>query len=112
MRWRGERESSNVEDRRGLPIPGGAGGLGIGTVVVAFVAAWFLGIDPGVLLGMLSGAGAPPRMSGRTSSGNRAPPTGRRDSSSSSSASTPAADSPAPRRARSTARATRSCTST
>jgi predicted metalloprotease len=63
MRWRGERESSNVEDRRGIPIPGGAGGLGIGTVVVAFVAAWFLGIDPGVLLGMLSGAGAPPTQS-------------------------------------------------
>ncbi|MCO5101383.1 MAG: zinc metallopeptidase [Burkholderiaceae bacterium] len=55
MRWRDFRESSNVEDRRGLPIPGGAGGLGIGTVVVAFVAAWFLGIDPGVLLGLLSG---------------------------------------------------------
>ncbi len=60
MRWRGQRESSNIEDRRGLPIPGGAGGLGIGTVIVAFVAAWFLGVDPGVLLGMLSGGGAPP----------------------------------------------------
>ncbi len=59
MRWRGERESSNIEDRRGLQIPGGAGGLGVGTVIVAFVAAWFLGIDPGVLLGMLSGVDAP-----------------------------------------------------
>lgn len=59
MRWRDFRQSSNVEDRRGLPIPGGAGGLGIGTVVVAFVAAWLLGIDPGVLLGMLQGDGAP-----------------------------------------------------
>ncbi|HLT27948.1 MAG TPA: neutral zinc metallopeptidase, partial [Zeimonas sp.] len=57
MRWRDFRQSSNVEDRRGLPIPGGAGGLGIGTVVVAFVAAWLLGIDPGVLLGMLQGDG-------------------------------------------------------
>ncbi len=59
MRWRGQRESTNIEDRRGLPIPRGAGGLGIGTVIVAFVAAWFLGIDPGMLLGMLSGDGAP-----------------------------------------------------
>ncbi|HEY0879639.1 MAG TPA: neutral zinc metallopeptidase [Zeimonas sp.] len=59
MRWRDFRQSSNIEDRRGLPIPGGVGGIGIGTVVVAFVAAWFLGIDPGVLLSMLSGGGAP-----------------------------------------------------
>ena len=75
MRWRGERESSNVEDRRGIPIPGGAGGLGIGTVVVAFVAAWFLGIDPGVLLGMLSGAGAPPTQSEQVARGSGGAPT-------------------------------------
>ncbi len=61
MRWRGHRQSSNIEDRRGLPVPGGARGLGIGTVVVAFIAAMFLGIDPGVVLNMLAGGGAPPQ---------------------------------------------------
>ncbi|MDT3678007.1 MAG: neutral zinc metallopeptidase [Burkholderiaceae bacterium] len=75
MRWRGQRESSNIEDRRGLPIPGGAGGLGIGTVIVAFVAAWFLGIDPGVLLGMLSGAGGPPTQSEQVAPGANGAPT-------------------------------------
>ncbi len=54
------RESDNVEDRRGesaagggLPI--GGRGLGIGAIVVALVASYFLGIDPRVLLGMLDG---------------------------------------------------------
>ncbi len=59
MRWRGQRESSNIEDRRGLRIPGGGGGLGIGTVLVAFVAAWLLGVDPAMLLGILQGGDAP-----------------------------------------------------
>lgn len=65
MRWRGERESSNVEDRRaggpagrgGLPI--GRGGVGIGTIVIAFVAAWILGINPMTLLGMFAGGELP-----------------------------------------------------
>jgi len=73
MRWRDFRESSNVEDRRGLPIPGGAGGLGIGTVVVALVAAWFLGIDPGVLLSLLSGEAPPPSSQQATREGGSAP---------------------------------------
>lgn len=59
MRWRGQRESSNIEDRRGLRFPGGGGGLGIGTVLVAFVAAWLLGVDPAMLLGILQGGDAP-----------------------------------------------------
>lgn len=74
MRWRGHRESSNVEDRRGLPVSRGAGGLGIGAVVVAFVAAWLFGVDPGVLLNMLSGAGGPPPQSqGTPARGTSAP---------------------------------------
>ncbi len=75
MRWRGQRESANVEDRRGLPISRAAGGLGIGTVVVAFVAAWFLGIDPGMLLGMLSGGEAPTTARQSTPTGAGGPPT-------------------------------------
>ena len=50
MRLDNERESSNVEDRRGsggLPI--GGKGIGIGTVVIALVAMYF-GVDPSVIL--------------------------------------------------------------
>ena len=51
MRLEDETESSNVEDTRGGGI-GRAGGVGIGTVVIALVASYFLGIDPRTLLGM------------------------------------------------------------
>ncbi len=50
MRWRGERESDNVEDRRGMPggpvmISGGLGTLAI------IIIALYLGIDPQAVLG-------------------------------------------------------------
>jgi len=51
MRLDDESESSNVEDRRGGGM-GTAGGVGIGTVVIALVASYFLGIDPRTLIGM------------------------------------------------------------
>ncbi|RCW75653.1 KPN_02809 family neutral zinc metallopeptidase [Pseudorhodoferax soli] len=62
MRWEGNRESENVEDRRGQ---GGGGGrpvfggrsIGIGTIVIALVGGWVLGVNPLTLLGMLSGGG-------------------------------------------------------
>ncbi len=58
MRWEGNRESENVEDRRGSgggsPVFGGRT-IGIGTIVVALVGGWVLGINPLTLLGMLSG---------------------------------------------------------
>lgn len=44
MRWRGRRESSNVEDRRGISAKGIAGG-GIGTIIVV-VVLYLLGGDP------------------------------------------------------------------
>ena len=54
MRWLGGRESSNIEDRRGMGggmgVPVGIGGLGAVAVVVIGL---FLGIDPSILLGML-----------------------------------------------------------
>ena len=46
-----ERESTSVEDRRGVSGIG-IGGAGIGTVVIALIASYFLGIDPRVLLGV------------------------------------------------------------
>jgi uncharacterized protein len=56
MRWRGERESDNVEDRRGTSLPrgvgfGGLSGLGLVAVVVI---SWFFGIDPTALLQNIS----------------------------------------------------------
>lgn len=50
MRWRGERQSDNVEDRRGISRGakvGGIGGLGLVAVVVI---SMFLGVDPTALL--------------------------------------------------------------
>lgn len=65
MRWEGNRQSDNVEDRRGQGGGGGGGGMlggrsiGIGTIVIALVGGWVLGINPLTLLGMLSGGGGP-----------------------------------------------------
>jgi uncharacterized protein len=62
MKWEGNRESDNVEDRRGSGGGGfGLGGrsIGIGTVVVALVASYLFGIDPGTVLSILSGGGSP-----------------------------------------------------
>lgn len=62
MKWEGNRQSSNVEDRRsgggGAPIFGGRN-IGIGTIVVALIGGWVLGVNPLTILGMLSGGGAP-----------------------------------------------------
>lgn len=61
MRWEGERESENVEDRRGqgggVGLPIGRGSIGLGTIAIALVAGWLLGINPLTLLGVLSGGG-------------------------------------------------------
>jgi predicted metalloprotease len=67
MKWEGNRQSENVEDRRGEgPMTGGGGirfgggrGIGIGTIVIALVGGWLLGINPLTLLGVLSGGGMP-----------------------------------------------------
>ena len=61
MKWEGNRESDNVEDRRsggGFSMPGGRG-IGIGTIVIALLGGWVLGINPLTLLGLLSGGGSP-----------------------------------------------------
>ena len=58
MRWEGNRESDNVEDRRGgggFPIGGGT--IGIGSVLIAVVASLLFGVDPGTVLSLLSGGG-------------------------------------------------------
>ena len=51
-----QRESSNVEDRRGMGMVGG--GLGLGGIAVALVA-YFLGFDPGTALNVAQQVTAP-----------------------------------------------------
>jgi predicted metalloprotease len=58
MRLEDQQRSENVEDRRGMRIPGGKGlaGGGIGIIVIALIAM-FLGIDPSVVMqGVQEGA--------------------------------------------------------
>ena len=52
MRWRGERQSSNIEDRRGMSAGKVAVGGGLGTVLILIVALIF-GADPRQLLEQL-----------------------------------------------------------
>ena len=57
MRWDDLRQSSNVEDVRGSTGGGGRGlKLGLGGTLLALVASYFLGIDPRVILGLMSAA--------------------------------------------------------
>jgi uncharacterized protein len=49
MRWRGERQSTNIEDRRGLSGGKIAVGGGLGTIVIMIIALLF-GADPRQLL--------------------------------------------------------------
>jgi uncharacterized protein len=49
MRWRGERQSTNIEDRRGLSGGKVAVGGGLGTLVIIIIALLF-GADPRQLL--------------------------------------------------------------
>lgn len=66
MKWEGNRESDNVEDRRdggGSSGGGGLGGrsIGIGSIAIALVASYFLGINPMTVLSLLSGGSPAPQ---------------------------------------------------
>lgn len=61
MRWRGERESSNVEDRRSSGI--GGRHIGIGGVILGLVALYFTK-DPTLLLQSLTGGDTTQQASG------------------------------------------------
>ena len=62
MKWEGNRESDNVEDRRsgggGSGFIGGRS-IGIGTIVIALVGGWIFGINPLTILGALGGGATP-----------------------------------------------------
>jgi predicted metalloprotease len=82
MRTDDFRPSDNVEDDReasasrgGMPV--GAGGLGIGTIVIIGLISWYFGIDPSVLLngaqiltggGSTTQQGSPPQVAPGTAS--------------------------------------------
>ena len=57
MRWRGRRQSENIEDRRGSRVSRGMVGGGIGTVVLALIAMYF-GVDPAVVMQGVGGQDA------------------------------------------------------
>jgi predicted metalloprotease len=52
MRWRGERQSTNIEDRRGMSAGKVAVGGGLGTIVIMILALLF-GVNPQQLLEQL-----------------------------------------------------------
>lgn len=54
MRWRGERESGNIEDRRGQGVGRRAGIGGVGGVVLGLLALYFTN-DPSMLLQSIGG---------------------------------------------------------
>src|SRR5271166_6703079 len=72
MRTDDFRPSDNVEDDREASasrggMPGGAGGLGIGTVIIIGLISWYFGIDPSVLLNgaqILTGGGSSTEQTG------------------------------------------------
>ena len=53
MRWEGQGQSHNVEDRRGMRMPGGRAGLGCGGVLLILGIALLTGKDPAQLLRLL-----------------------------------------------------------
>ncbi|MDB5960470.1 MAG: metalloprotease [Massilia sp.] len=66
MKWEGNRESDNVEDRRGDGGGGGGGGfsfgggsIGIGTIAIALIGSYFLGVSPMTIINAISGGGGP-----------------------------------------------------
>jgi uncharacterized protein len=50
MDLRNQRASGNVEDRRGMGMGRLGGGLGVGGIVIALIAYFVFGIDPGTIM--------------------------------------------------------------
>ena len=88
MRWEGREGSSNIEDRRGMGMPGGRGaGFGCIGLLIVIVISLVTGADPRQLLSILGLVQqmAPPRAASRKRPPGRPRPTTRRRSSSASS---------------------------
>ena len=54
MRWQDQRESGNIEDRRGMTPARGAG-IGLGGIVLVLAVSFMTGTNPLQILNMLSG---------------------------------------------------------
>lgn len=62
MRWRGQRQSTNVEDRRGMSFGGRGAAIGGGGIVIALIAV-LLGVDPrAILVGLDDGTTPTPEV--------------------------------------------------
>jgi predicted metalloprotease len=82
MEWRGRRESTNIEDRRGtggglgggfggprMSMGGGGGGLGIGFIAVVLIVGWIAGVNPLDLLSQMEGGSPVSSTTGSQTSG-------------------------------------------
>jgi hypothetical protein len=76
MRWGGQRESANIEDRRGMG-PVGAGGIGIGGILFVLVVSYLTGTNPLTLLNMVETVQEVSPPSGAESPMPTGPPTDR-----------------------------------
>ena len=84
MKWDDQRQSDNLEDRRGGGGGGGGGrfglggrSIGLGSVAIALVAGWTFGINPLTVRGLLDGSGGGPALSAQTTPAARPPATDR-----------------------------------
>lgn len=81
MKWEGNRESDNVEDRRDGGDNGGGGGgfgfggrsIGLGSIAIALVASYFLGVSPMTVLSLLSGGQNAPLQQSQPTTSHRPP---------------------------------------
>lgn len=75
MRWKTGRRSSNIEDRRGQSARPATAGIPLGlfrllgsksglVIIALLIIGMFFGIDPLMVLGLLSGSGPTPPLSG------------------------------------------------
>jgi uncharacterized protein len=76
MQWEEERESENVEDRRGFPISGRGAGLGCGGLVLLLVISLITGINPLRLLDMVQQSPSAPSASAPAPSAREGPSSG------------------------------------
>ena len=76
MRLDGQRESENIEDRRGMGPAriGGAGGIGLGGIVLVLAISYFTGTNPLTILSMLGGVQSMTQSSEPTENGPTGPP--------------------------------------
>ena len=73
MRWEGQRESDNIEDRRGMG-PARIGGLGLGGLVLVLAVSYFTGANPLTLINMLNGVQSMTESSAPPEPGPTGPP--------------------------------------